>query len=187
MIKEMSLFKATKKEVKYPWIAAPCINYSQAQSGIRVGFISHRTICHKLRNRPNDESVLWLSCVSIEYRWKTVLNLINNSLLNHTVPTVVISQWYWVFITQNHIHFKKKTKKDFPRFLFSATRNPGFKILRGVWEWRHYTMHKTWWKQIILIHHNFTLQCQHFDIFLSYQWHVLLSGMFFWLQGLTSV
>jgi len=35
---------------------------------------------------------------------------------------------------------------------------------------------------------NFTLQCQHFDIFLSYQWNILLSAMFFfWLQGLTSV
>ena len=41
---------------------------------------------------------------------------------------------------------------------------------------------------IATVYLNFTLQCQHFDVFLSYQWNVLLSGMFFlWLQGLTSV
>jgi len=39
-----------------------------------------------------------------------------------------------------------------------------------------------------MVYLDFTLQYQHFDIFLSYQWNVLFSGMFFfWLQGLTSV
>jgi len=43
--------------------------------------------------------------------------------------TVVISQWYWVFIAQNRIHFKTRKKTGFSGFLFSAIRNPGFKIL----------------------------------------------------------
>jgi len=40
-----------------------------------------------------------------------------------------------------------------------------------------------------MVYLNFTLQCQHFDIFLCYQWNILLNGMlfFFWLQGLISV
>jgi len=33
------------------------------------------------------------------------------------------------FIAQNRIHFKIRKKTGFPGFLFSATRNPGFKIL----------------------------------------------------------
>jgi len=43
--------------------------------------------------------------------------------------TVVISQWYWVFIAQNRIHIKTRKNPGFPGFLFSATRNPGFKIV----------------------------------------------------------
>jgi len=33
------------------------------------------------------------------------------------------------FIAQNRIHFKTRKYPGFPGFLFSATRNPGFKIL----------------------------------------------------------
>jgi len=33
------------------------------------------------------------------------------------------------FIAQNRIHFKNRINLGFPGFLFSATRNPGFKIL----------------------------------------------------------
>jgi len=30
-----------------------------------------------------------------------------------------------------------------------------------------------------MVYLKFTLQCQHFDIFLSYQWNVLAGGLFF--------
>ena len=43
--------------------------------------------------------------------------------------TVVILQWYSVFIAQKRIHFKTQKNPSFPGFVFSATRNPGFKIL----------------------------------------------------------
>jgi len=35
-------------------------------------------------------------------------------------------------IAQNRIHFKTQKKTSFPGFLFSATRNPGFKILTRI-------------------------------------------------------
>ena len=45
--------------------------------------------------------------------------------------TVVISQWYSVFIAQNYIPFKTRKNTIFLEFFFSATQNPGFKILIG--------------------------------------------------------
>jgi len=34
-----------------------------------------------------------------------------------------------------------------------------------------------------MVYFNFTLQCQHFDIFLFYQWNILLRGMVFLVTG----
>jgi len=58
-----------------------------------------------------------------------VLHLINDSLIdcsgtNSRYFTMILS-----FIGQNRIHFKTRKKTGVPGFLFSATRNPGFKIL----------------------------------------------------------
>jgi len=36
------------------------------------------------------------------------------------------------FISQNRIHFKTRKNPRFPGFLFSATQNPGFKILSRI-------------------------------------------------------
>ena len=62
--KEMSLFESTNNLKK----TVPCLIYNQAQiNGTRERFFSHRTICHKTQkqSRLNDESVLWLLCISI--------------------------------------------------------------------------------------------------------------------------
>jgi len=48
-----------------------------------------------------------------KHHWKTVRNLINTSLIAQG-PTMVISQWYWVFIVQNRIHFKTRVSNFCP-------------------------------------------------------------------------
>jgi len=58
-----------------------------------------------------------------------VLKLINNSLINgggtnSSNFTMILS-----FISQKRILFKTRKSPGFPGFPFSATRNPGFKIL----------------------------------------------------------
>jgi len=37
--------------------------------------------------------------------------------------TVVISQWYWVFIDQNRIDFKTRKKRVFPGFFLSCPKH----------------------------------------------------------------
>jgi len=49
-----------------------------------------------------------------KHHWKTVLNLINNSLIC-AGSTIVISQWYWVFIT---LISKPEKKRVFLGFFF---------------------------------------------------------------------
>jgi len=53
VIKEMSLFEATNKRLNNLEKL-----YHAHISGTRKGFFSHGTVCDKLRNRLNDESVL---------------------------------------------------------------------------------------------------------------------------------
>ena len=64
----------------------------------------------------------WWKCALIvmhqyyKHHWKTVLNLTHNSQINCAGPTVVISKWYWGFITQKRIHFKTRKKRVVPGF-----------------------------------------------------------------------
>jgi len=73
-----------------------------------------------------------------------VLNLISNSLVNcagtnNSNFTVILS-----FYRSKSHSFQNPKKAGFPRFLFSATRNPGFKILPRIGNTtQHHTMH---WK-----------------------------------------
>ena len=125
--KEMSLFEAPKKRWNNLKRTVPCLKYNRTQiSGTREGLFCHGTICHK-----SQKQTKWWTCVLnvmrqyYEHHWKTVANLINNSLINCGGTnsgnfTMILS-----FIAQNRIHFKTRKK---PGFLFSATRNPGFKI-----------------------------------------------------------
>jgi len=72
----------------------------------------------KLRNRLNDENVLWLSCVSImnSHHWKTVLDLINISLINcagtNSNNFTVILNFYR---SKSH-SFQNSKKRVFPGF-----------------------------------------------------------------------
>ena len=97
--------------------------------GTREGFFSLGTICQKTQKKTKSwKFPLIVMSRYCKRHWRTVLNLINNSLIIAQGTTVVISQWYWVFISQNRIHFKTQ-KNGFSRFFFSVTRNPGFLIL----------------------------------------------------------
>jgi len=60
VIKEMSLFEATKKRSNNLAKTVPCLTYKQTHiSGTTEGFFSNWTICHtKLRSSVNDESML---------------------------------------------------------------------------------------------------------------------------------
>jgi len=63
-----------------------------------------------------------------KYHWKTVLYLVNNSLIcagtNISNFTMILSFY------RSKLHsISKPDKTGFPGFLFSATRNPSFKIL----------------------------------------------------------
>jgi len=59
-----------------------------------------------------------------KHHGKTVLNLINKSLINCAGISSSNSQWYWVFIAQNRIHFKTRKTRVFPGFFsqLSETR-----------------------------------------------------------------
>jgi len=127
MWKRKWVFLRPQKEVKWPWKAVPCLNYNQAHIiGTRVGFFNHGTICHKLKHTE------WWKCALIAMRqyykhpWKTELNLINNSLINCAGQTVVISQWYWGFITLSlKSAFISKPEKTWV-FLGSFCQKPEF-------------------------------------------------------------
>ena len=85
--KEMSLFEATKKRsnnLEKLFHTLITIKPKSAQiSGTREGFFSHGTICHKTQKQ-----IEWWKCALIvmrqyyKHQWQTVLNLINNSLIN---------------------------------------------------------------------------------------------------------
>ena len=112
--------------VKNPWKTVQCLNYHQAHtSGTREGFFSHGAICRKIQKQTK-----WWKCALIvmrqyyKHHGKTVLNLINKSLINCAGISSSNSQWYWVFIAQNRIHFKTRKTRVFPGFFsqLSETR-----------------------------------------------------------------
>jgi len=82
--KEMSLFEARKKRSKnIKKLFHALITIKPKPLERERDFSPTGQFVTKLRNRLNDECVLWLSCVSItNNHWKTVANLINNSLIN---------------------------------------------------------------------------------------------------------
>jgi len=93
-------------------------------------FFSRGAICNKIQKQTE-----WWKCALIvihqyyPHHWKTVPNLINNSLTNCAVANCSNFTVIFSFIAQNRIHFKTRKKLGFPGFLLSATRNPSFKIL----------------------------------------------------------
>jgi len=94
------------------------------------GFSVSGLFATKLRNRLNDESVLWLSCVGIiNIIEKTVLNLINNSLINYAGTNSSYFTMILSFYRSKSHSFQNPKKSRFSRVFFSVTRNPGFKIL----------------------------------------------------------
>ena len=111
------------------WKTVPCLNCNQPKSVEPEGiFFNHGTICHKTQK----QTEWWNYFVLRQYYkhyWITVLNLINNSLINCAGTNSTNFTMILIFIAQNLIHFKTQKTPGFPGFLFSATRNPGFKIL----------------------------------------------------------
>jgi len=83
----------------------------------------------KLRNRLNDwKCALIVMSQYYKHQWQTVLYLINNSLINCAGTnsndfTTILS----FYCSESHSFQNRKTV--FLGLLFSATRNPGFKIL----------------------------------------------------------
>jgi len=89
----------------------------------------------KLRNRLNDESVLWSSCISIIKIIEKILSVINNSLINCAGNnsnnfTIILS-----FIAQNRIHFKTRKKRALPGFF---SQLPETRVLKFCPNWKHY-------------------------------------------------
>jgi len=84
----------------------------------------------KLRNRLNDwKCALIVMSQYYKHQWQTVLYLINNSLKNCAGTnsndfTTILS----FYCSKSH-SFQNRKNPGFPGFFFSATRNPGFKIL----------------------------------------------------------
>jgi len=132
--KEMSLFEAAKKRSSNLEKTVPRLNYIQI-SGTRGGFISHGTIRHKTQKQTE-----WWKCALIFMRqyykhdWKTVLDLINNSLLNCAGTNSSNIAMILSFIAQNRIHFKTR-KKGFSRVSFLSYPKPGF--LEFAPNWKH--------------------------------------------------
>jgi len=83
----------------------------------------------KLRNRLNDESVLWLSCFSIINIIAKLLDLLKNLLINGTGTTSSDFTMILSFYCSKSHSFQIPKKNRFSRAFFSATRNPGFLIL----------------------------------------------------------
>ena len=118
VIKEMSLFEATKKKpdnLEKLFYALTTIKPKLVET--ERAFSATGLFVTKLRNRLNDESVLCLSCVSIINIIEKVC-LIYYSLTNcagtNSRPsnfTLILS-----FFSQNRIHFKIRKKRVFPGF-----------------------------------------------------------------------
>jgi len=89
----MSLFEATKKKSNNLEKLYYASHTKKHISGTREGFFSHRTICHKTQKLTE----WWKYALIVMHQFykhlqNTVLNLINNSLINCAVTTVVPSK-----------------------------------------------------------------------------------------------
>jgi len=112
-------------------------NMSQLQSSLNQwnqrGFFSHGTICHKTQKHTE-----WWKCALIVMRQyykhhrKTVLNIINNSLINCTGTNSTNFTVISSFIAQNGIRFKTREKSVFSRVSFLSYPKPGFLIFAPI-------------------------------------------------------
>jgi len=133
--KEMSLLRPQRRGL-ITWKTVPCLNYNQAQiSGTREVFFSHETIYHKTQKQTE-----WWKCALIvmrqyyKHHWKTVLNLINNSLINcagtNSSNFTMILNFY-----HSKLHSFQNPKNRFFRVSFLCYPKPGF--LNFALNWKH--------------------------------------------------
>jgi len=126
----MSLFEATKKRSNnLEKLFHALITIKPKSVEPERAFSAMGLFVTKLRNRMNDENSLIVMRQCYKNHWKTVLTLINNSLLNCAGTnssnfTTRLSFHRW----KSH-SFQNPKQTGLPGFLFSATRNPGLKIL----------------------------------------------------------
>ena len=121
-------FWGYKEEVKLPWKTVPCLNCNQAQiNGTREGFFSHGTICHKTQKQTE-----WWKCALIVMRqyyklhWKTVLNLLNNSLINCAGTNSSNFSMVLNFYRSKSHSFQNPKKYVFSRVSFLSYPKPRF-------------------------------------------------------------
>jgi len=132
----MSLFEATKKRSNNLEKNVLCLYYNQVQiNGTREGFFSHGIICHKTQKQ-TEWWMYALICMRQYYKhhWKTVLNLINDSLINCAGTNSSNFAMILSFYRSKSHSFQNPKKRGFSRVSFLSYPKPGFLNFAPNWK-----------------------------------------------------